>query len=88
MDISHKSLKMRSGKVRDNRALVAFLYVLMRDHVTPSNIEEIMSHVNEENKTEYELSNGYLAMYAKDLATRLHVVESIDPENHTTSSEV
>jgi len=77
-DVYSALLKERSGFVTSNDKLVDFFYVLMRDHVTPGNIEYIMIQVDKEkqmndlkhvDKTSY--TNGWLASYAKDIVERL-----------------
>lgn len=58
---------------QENEKLVDFLYVLLRQHVLPGDIEDLMiNHVRAE-KSQY--CNPYLAQYARDLAERL-----MDPE--------
>lgn len=47
--------------------LVAFLYDLLRDHVTPGVVEKIAQDATAETL----FTNGWLARYAEDLATRL-----------------
>jgi hypothetical protein len=67
-----KDLRTRSGSVKSSSPLVSFLYTLMRDHLTPGEVEAILQ---EEVETyagkEVEYSNGWLANYAKDIAQRL-----------------
>lgn len=63
-------LLVRSGRVDSKDPLVCFLYTLMRDHVTPGVVEEIMlNHMPADQTVEY--SNGYLARYAEDVAVRI-----------------
>jgi hypothetical protein len=70
MDVTSKSMFERSSEFETSSRLVAFLYELMRDHVTPGILENIMRSTDGE-ATGYRLSNGYLAMYAEDLMRRL-----------------
>lgn len=68
--------RVRSGEVNSDDSLVAFLYVLMRDHLTPGLVEEIiLNHVAVGGPTpwspERQFTNGWLASYAKDVAERL-----------------
>jgi hypothetical protein len=76
-DANTKRLRKKSGAVKDERLLVAFLYVLMRDTVPPGVIEGTLLKLSNENaedketKHEYMLTNGYLAKYAQDIADRL-----------------
>lgn len=62
-------VKKRSGEVNHKGYLVAFLYQLMRDELTPGVIEKIARDATLDSECEY--SNGWLANYAKDLANRL-----------------
>ena len=63
-----KALRERSGIVRINSKLVSFLYELMRDHLPPGKIEELIRASQEPDVT---YTNGWLAKYAQDLANRL-----------------
>ena len=62
------ALKKRSGDVVLHSKLVSFLYELMRDEVTPGKVERILMNCRDPDVT---YSNGWLARYAKDVATRL-----------------
>jgi hypothetical protein len=62
-------LRDRSGTICSDDKVVALLYVLMRDHVTPGVVEELVRTYCHDFSTIY--TNGYLAKYAKDLANRL-----------------
>lgn len=62
------SLRSRSGSVKMDSRLVAFLYELMRDHVTPGEVEAIVQGCSDPNVV---YTNGWLALYAADLAARL-----------------
>jgi hypothetical protein len=69
-------MRLRSGGVDSRDPLVAFLYTLIRDHITPGVIEDILvDHVIPSTGTNV-YSNGWLANYAKDIATRLRVEKS------------
>lgn len=61
-------LRLDSGCVNINSKLVSFLYSLMRDHVTPGDIEKL---VQEASEPEVYYTNGFLALYAEHLAKRL-----------------
>lgn len=65
--------RVRSGCVDSKDPLVCFLYTLMRDHVTPGVVEEIMLHHMPGGQT-VEYCNGYLARYAEDIADRIHAM--------------
>lgn len=61
---------------RTDNEVVAFLYELMRDHVTPGVLERIVTvhedvKIDEPFDFEFELSNVHLARYAEELARRL-----------------
>jgi hypothetical protein len=63
-------MREKSGTVASSDPLVAFLYVLLRDHLLCGEVEGILlNHVTGE---ETVFTNGWLAEYAKDLAARLH----------------
>lgn len=51
--------------------LIAFLYELMRDHVSPEMVEDIVAQDEQHGGTGYSLSNRELAEKAEELATRL-----------------
>lgn len=74
-DQNVKRLRKKSGSVKDSRLLVAFLYVLMRDHLPAGVVEGVLLKLSNDNvedtQHEYTLTNGYLAKYAKDIADRL-----------------
>lgn len=59
-----------SNVVQDPRALVSFLYELMRDHVPPGVVEHLVI-TSPAGLTTY--TNGHLARYAKELADRLEI---------------
>ena len=62
-------LQERSGEVTSDDPLVSFLYVLMRDYLPVGIAERLVEMHSYEETTSF--TNGYLADYAKDLATRL-----------------
>lgn len=59
----------RSGCVTSSDPLVSFLYLLMRDHVTPGYLEELVRSSKPDEESQY--TNGWLATYAIDMARRL-----------------
>ena len=72
MKTPDKSIRERSGSVNSKDPLVTFLYILMRDELTPGRIEEIIKeHVQPEKRESSQFSNGWLATYARDIAARL-----------------
>jgi hypothetical protein len=64
-----QNLRERSGNVRDGRPLVRFLYVLLRGHVHPGDIEDTLLKIDY--SEDALLANGWLARYAQDIADRL-----------------
>jgi len=71
-------MRDRSGRVDIHSRLVSFLYELLRDEVTVGRMEAIVQHSQE---PEVEYTNGWLANYAADVATRL----GYPPERKTES---
>jgi len=65
----------RSGSFRSASRTVTFLYILIRDHVTPGVIEGVMNMLDGANESQF--TNGWIAHYAADIAGRLGVG---DPE--------
>lgn len=63
-----RNMRERSGAVDFNSRLVSFLYELMRDQLTPGQVEELVRNSQE---PQVEYTNGWLATYAADVATRL-----------------
>lgn len=66
--MSNEDLCERSGNVKIRSRLTSFLYGLMRDHLTPGTVEEL---VQESVAVEVTYTNGYLAQYAFDVAKQL-----------------
>lgn len=64
-------MRERSGRVVGNDRLQSFLYVLMRDHVTPGVIEELIDEDIGYHGQDILYTNGWLAKYAEDVAKRL-----------------
>lgn len=71
-EIEAQTTRMReaSGAVTSANPLVCLLYVLLRDELSSSQLEEAMLKVGSE-ATVYKFTNGWLANYAKDIAERL-----------------
>lgn len=52
--------------------LVAFLYILLRDHVQPGAIERLIDdHIDGQNEPVSVYSNPHVLSYAEDIAARL-----------------
>ena len=60
----------RSGSIVITDNLVSVLYTLMRDEIPPGKLEAIVRDIESHDKT-IQYTNGWLALYAKDLADRL-----------------
>lgn len=68
--VLNAELHRRSGEVVINSKLVGFLYTLLRDHLTPGVVEELVREVTAHDSSG-SYCNGYLARYAEDVAKRL-----------------
>lgn len=67
-----QAIRERSENVDSGNPLEVFLYLLIRDHLPAGEVEKLVKDCEltaEDAKA--QLSNGWLAEYAKDLATRL-----------------
>ena len=71
MATKQENLRSRSGNYTSNDPLICFLYVLMRDHTTSGNIEEILNFNLPPDGEYTDFTNGYLAQHAMDIADRL-----------------
>jgi hypothetical protein len=71
-DPGNDQLRQRSGDVKIEGKLVAFLYDLLRDHLAPGTVEELVRDAEKSAESEtVSYSNGWIARYAEDLARRL-----------------
>ncbi len=61
---------------KTNKGLTAFLYLLMRDHVTPGKLEEILER-HLKRGAGFTLTNGYLGEYAEELANKIEELNAI-----------
>lgn len=70
MNVKSHNIEMleRSGKIKITNKLVSFIYELMRDHITPGVLESIVQNSLD---SEVYYTNGWLALYAEDIAKRL-----------------
>jgi hypothetical protein len=65
-------IRERSGNVDSDDPLEVFLYLLMRDLVPLGDVEKLVKDSEmTAADSKAQLSNGWLAKYAKDLAARL-----------------
>jgi cobalamin biosynthesis protein CobT len=70
--VENEILKDLSGHVEYNDQLTCFIYLLMRDHLTPGDIQQILSEsIHQEGEFSNTFTNGYLAKYAHHVALRL-----------------
>ena len=60
-----------SGSVTSKSLLVAFLYELLRDSLPSGDLEQIMLNIERSKGKKITYTNGWLANYAKDIASRL-----------------
>ena len=61
-------LREASGNININSKLVSFLYELLRDHLTPGAVEQLLRNSTEPNA---QYTNGWLAQYAQYVAKEL-----------------
>lgn len=67
-----RPIRVRSGAVDTKDPLVSFLYLLMRDALPVGEVEKLVQNCEDTGEDHVdELSNGWLAKYAEDLASRL-----------------
>jgi hypothetical protein len=64
-----EELRAESGSIDDTDPLVCFLYLLLRDHILPGDIENILAQARV--VTHGEFTNGFLAQYAQNIAAKL-----------------
>jgi hypothetical protein len=64
-----EDLREASGAMGSENRLVCLLYLLMRDYVTPGEMEEMVRET--EKHKSYNFSNGWLAKYAIHLQGRV-----------------
>lgn len=67
-----QDLRRRSGEVNGSVALISFLYEILRDCIQPGDLEPIVQGIEGEGLgANVHYSNGWLALYAEDVAKRL-----------------
>lgn len=64
-------LRLATGAVEDDRPLVNFLYMLMRDHLPVGTVTKILVDANHDRSMVF--SNGYLAEYAQHIVDMLTI---------------
>jgi len=69
-------MRLASAEVQDKRRLVAFIYVLLRDKLTASDLEELLVSSGALITTEqsHKFTNGWLAKYAQYTVDRISEV--------------
>lgn len=63
-----EDLRNESGRFETTDKLTAFLYDLMRDHLPPGTVAELVHNSRGE---KFQLTNGWLGTYAEYLARKL-----------------
>lgn len=71
---SNESVRERSGAVESSDPRVAFLYLLMRDHLPAGIVDNLIKDINK--GTTKIFTNGWLAKYAIDLVERIDNVQN------------
>lgn len=68
-----KQIREESGEVDLQGLLVSVFYRLMRDEIVPGAMEGIVQDIlaAHDNDTPIEYSNGWLALYARNIVERL-----------------
>lgn len=64
----NNALRDKNGNIKINDKLTSFLYDLMRDHLPPGKVQELMQDAQE---PDVSYTNGYLAQYAEYVAQKL-----------------
>lgn len=67
--MKNERLKKASGDVTSTDPMVAFFYTLLRDHLSPGEVEQLVR--DNIDLGEAHFSNGWLAAYAKYCVERL-----------------
>jgi hypothetical protein len=70
--LENQRLQAKSGNVSKTDPLIGFFYDLMRDHLPPGDVEQL---VQNQSSKETQFTNGWLANYAEDLASRLRPIQ-------------
>src|SRR4051812_34698839 len=73
-------MREASGRVTDDRAVVSFLYELMRGYLQVADAETITRSVEGEKGQTILFSNGWLAQYAQDIANRIGCSPNTDKD--------
>lgn len=73
------SIAERSGQKSSTDPLVTFVYLLLRDHLTAGDMEELLKALPE-SQVLAKFSNGWLASYAEDVVARLRQAPTATPK--------
>lgn len=77
---TNSEIRCASGEVKSESNLVAFLYMLLRDHLPAGTVEELVTEaVNEPMGRQF--TNGWLAQHAISLA------EDLEKENQEMETQ-
>lgn len=68
---ANEELRTASGTFTSDDPLVGFLYDLMRDNVTPGQVQSLITRIKGQPTKNAVFSNGWLAQYAEYLAEQL-----------------
>ncbi len=69
-------MRTRSGDVSDSDPIVGLLYDLLRDHIQPGDLEDLVRTACENADKVMVYSNGWLAQYAIDMVKRLDIARN------------
>jgi hypothetical protein len=72
---ANRRMRRESGYFDHSSKLVSFLYLLLRDEITPGHLEEILKKMSNPETEQLEgasmYTNGWIAKYAENIALRL-----------------
>ena len=74
-------IRERSGRVVLLDPIVGLFYDLLRDHIAPSTLEELVRTACKHSSGAIVYTNGWLALYAQDMVRRLD--QARDPRAKT-----
>lgn len=79
-DRLNQAMHERSGRVHRQDVLIAILYDLLRDHVQPGVLEQVVRDNLNCGPCMFVYSNGWLAQEAEDIVRRIDEMRARDPE--------
>jgi hypothetical protein len=83
MNDPNAEMHKRSGAVHATDPLIALFYDLLRDHISPGVLEQLVREACLYDTTTKVYSNGWLAQYATDLVFRLDVARNKPNQSST-----